>query len=424
MEGMKRKTKEPESFPITITEEGVSAKVRKVVKVKNDVTYTSYIVDYVLLAKRKQEWRADLAEAKQAAKEACLKIANGQQMALELKNGDRMTYLRATEALAPIGVPMDTACREYAESFQLLNGRGSVVEAVRYYLKTHNVQLPTIDTAKAVEEMLAQSQADGKSPERIHQLRTYLERFKEAFTGNLADVTSSTIQGFLTAMSASERTKKNCRDVLRTFFKWCAARGYLTRTGPDDLMEHVPNYRNKRVGKIAIFTPEEIGRLIEKADDRLLPYLVIGAFAGLRGEEMKRLDWSEIDLADGFIEVTADKSKTDTRRLVPIKDNLKAWLQPLAKQRGPVCPFKNVVNQLVQLAADAKVDWKKNGLRHSFISYRVAECADVPRVADESGNSPTIIRTNYLQRVKPKQAQAWFGIMPAKAGATIPLIAA
>jgi integrase len=202
--------------------------------------------------------------------------------------------------------------------------------------------------------------------------------------------------------------------VLRAFFKWCAASGYLAKTAPDDLMEHVPTYRNKRIGRIEIFVPEQLTALLERADSRLLPYLVIGAFAGLRGEEIKRLDWGEIDLADGFIEVAADKAKTDTRRLVPIKDNLRAWLLPLAKQKGPVCPFKNVVNPLMHLAADAKVEWKKNALRHSFISYRVAECADVPRVADESGNSPAIIRTNYLQRVKPKQAQAWFAILPPK----------
>jgi integrase len=286
------------------------------------------------------------------------------------------------------------------------------VEAARFYAKIHNVELPAIDTVKAVEEMLAQARADGKSQERLHQLRTYLDRFKADFNGNVTDVTSATIQGFLTAMKASERTKKNCRDVLRAFFKWCAARGYLSKTAPDDLMEHVPVYRNKRIGKIEIFTAEQMSALVEKADHRLLPYLVIGAFAGLRGEEIKRLDWSEIDLADGFIEVAADKAKTNTRRLVPIKENLKAWLLPVAKERGPVCPFKNVVNQLMQLAATANVEWKKNALRHSFISYRVAECADVPRVADESGNSPAIIRTNYLQRVKPKQAQAWFGILP------------
>ena len=35
------------------------------------------------------------------------------------------------------------------------------------------------------------------------------------------------------------------------------------------------------------------------------------------------------------------------------------------------------------------------------------------RVADESGNSPAIIRANYLRRVKPDQAAEWFNVMPA-----------
>ena len=68
--------------------------------------------------------------------------------------------------------------------------------------------------------------------------------------------------------------------------------------------------------------------------------------------------------------------------------------------------------------------WKKNALRHSFISYRVAECADVARVADESGNSPAIIKTNYLKRVKPDQAKEWFAIMPARGKGKIVKLAA
>jgi integrase len=333
-------------------------------------------------------------------------------MALELGNGDRMIYLRACEALAPLSVALDTASREYAEVLRILDGKASPVEAARFYAKTHNVKLPQVDATQAIDEMLAQAKADGKSKPRLHQLRTYLERFKSNFHGDVTAITSAVIQGFLTAMNASERAKKNCRDVLRAFLKWCAVRGYLARNAPNDLLEHLPAYRNKRIGRIEIFTPEQMTRLLEKAEESLLPYLVIGAFAGLRGEEIKRLDWSEIDLADGFIEVAADKAKTDTRRLAPIQDNLKAWLQPRAKKEGPVCSFKNVVNQLMRLAAEANVEWKKNALRHSFISYRVAECADVPRVADESGNSPAVIRTHYLQRVKPKQALAWFGIVP------------
>jgi hypothetical protein len=51
-------------------------------------------------------------------------------------------------------------------------------------------------------------------------------------------------------------------------------------------------------------------------------------------------------------------------------------------------------------------------LRHSFISYRVAETADVSRVADEAGNSVAIIRQHYLRRVKPAEAARWFAIAP------------
>ena len=49
------------------------------------------------------------------------------------------------------------------------------------------------------------------------------------------------------------------------------------------------------------------------------------------------------------------------------------------------------------LATNAKTDklpalhWKHNALRHSFISYRVAEIQDVAKVALEAGNSPSMI---------------------------------
>jgi hypothetical protein len=58
------------------------------------------------------------------------------------------------------------------------------------------------------------------------------------------------------------------------------------------------------------------------------------------------------------------------------------------------------------------MEWKHNALRHTYISARVAECGDVPRVADEAGNSPYVIRTNYLKRMRPAAAAEWFAIQP------------
>ncbi len=64
--------------------------------------------------------------------------------------------------------------------------------------------------------------------------------------------------------------------------------------------------------------------------------------------------------------------------------------------------------------ARAKVTWKRNGFRHSYISYRVATLKDVPAVALESGNSPQVIFSNYRALATDAEAKAWFTILPPK----------
>ena len=56
--------------------------------------------------------------------------------------------------------------------------------------------------------------------------------------------------------------------------------------------------------------------------------------------------------------------------------------------------------------------WKRNALRHSYISYRVAEKQDVAKVSLEAGNSPQMIFQHYRELVQPKEAKAWFAIGP------------
>ena len=64
----------------------------------------------------------------------------------------------------------------------------------------------------------------------------------------------------------------------------------------------------------------------------MVPFLAIGAFAGLRSAEIQRLDWA--DLKESFIEVTAGNAKTRSRRLVPIQPNLAKWLAIYRQDSG------------------------------------------------------------------------------------------
>jgi integrase len=426
-------TMKAQRFPLTVTEGGVSAKIRKLTQIKGGKAYTVFIVDYVLLGKRRQVGRSDFEDAKQVALEACRQIANGQQMSLSLANADLLEYRRAQEALTPLGIKLDAAAHEYANAVALLGGRASLAEVCRDWLKVHARQLPHITVSEAVEKLVEQAGADGKSAARLHQLRVLLDRFAESFQCQVHTLTPRLVSEYLSSLLLSERSKRNHRDVIGFFNRWLILRGYLPKGA--DWLEGVQRYTARKLGEIEIYSPQEMTRLLLAAGD-MTPFFAISAFAGLRHAEIARLDWREIDLDDGFIEVRAAKSKTGERRLVPVHDNLKNWLLPYRQPHGKVVSYANTTKQLLRVAkatglkatdtapAIPAVEWKHNALRHSFISYRVAECADVPRVSDEAGNSPQMIRQHYLRRVKPAESVAWFAIQPPQnAVVSLPLAA-
>ena len=60
----------------------------------------------------------------------------------------------------------------------------------------------------------------------------------------------------------------------------------------------------------------------------------------------------------------------------------------------------------------AGVKQRRNGLRHSFISYRLAAVGNEHQVALEAGNSPAVIFASYRELVRPEAALAWFSVMP------------
>ena len=78
---------------------------------------------------------------------------------------------------------------------------------------------------------------------------------------------------------------------------------------------------------------------------------------------------------------------------------------------------------MLRAASKAGIAWKHNGLRHSFISYRLADTQDVNRVALEAGNSPAMIFRHYRELVTPEQAATWFSIAPSHVTNIVLLVA-
>ena len=119
-----------------------------------------------------------------------------------------------------------------------------------------------------------------------------------------------------------------------------------------------------------------------------------------------------------LLSCTRRRAKTASPRTIPMLDNLKGWLLPIKKDGGAVASHANMAFELHQIVKrinakraerDAKeaFAWKHNALRHSFISYRVAETQNVNQVALEAGNSPQMIFRHYRELVRPADAKKW-----------------
>ena len=399
---------------------GISVRIRPTIK--NGVT--RFVLDYRANGQRKLVWRSTLAEARKAADAAVDKITEGQSEVLSLKSADAHAIIRARafikgkEGESKIEKEIDELVGEICEIRRMLGGRETPLGVTRDWLRRNAVELPKITVADAAVMLKKQAGTDGKSNDRQKQLAAALDALTEAFNYEVQALTPKMIADYLTALPFKERTKANHRDTIGFFNRWLVLRGFLTKG--TDWLEGVQKYTKRKQGEISTYTADEMRRLIAAADKRILPMIVIGGFAGLRHAEIARLEWRDIDLEEGFIEVKAENAKTDTRRIVPLKPNLKAFLEKVEKKSGKVVPLVNTTKQLLKTATDTAdeeneveaLEWKHNALRHTYISARVAESGDVPRVADEAGNSPQVIRTNYLKRMRPAAAAEWFGIMP------------
>jgi hypothetical protein len=80
---------------------------------------------------------------------------------------------------------------------------------------------------------------------------------------------------------------------------------------------------------------------------------------------------------------------------VPICDRLFDILQPLRRESGPMIDLKKPEDETARLQQVTRIRWRRNALRHSFCSYRVAIAGDIPLVSIESGNSVQMIRRCY-----------------------------
>ena len=365
--------------------------------------YFTYFVCWRVGKQRMRRGLASLAEAKREAKIIVEQLADGSGLPAEGITMRDLQYYRACENMLN-GVPLD--------------------RAVKAYLQTNPSEAKEIRIPELVEEFLVKNDASGNSVMQKRTMRALLKRFASKITKPISLITPHDMDEYLSDSSYAPRTRHNQRSAIIVLFNYARRKGYL----PEDRKhsaEKSEEIKFKRP-QIEIYTTEQAEALLTLCDKKLVPFIAIGLFAGIRSAELGRLKWENIDWVGGNIRLDRDITKTNQSRLAPLMPNLAQWLAPYKEMKGNILISMqtryptNMISPWLASQDNPKLPfkWIDNGMRHTFASYHLAYTQNAAQTALACGHSPGMLLGTYKtitvngESLNQEVAKKYFEIRP------------
>lgn len=216
-----------------------------------------------------------------------------------------------------------------------------------------------------------------------------------------------------TSQDLGAYSRNEYRRTLYSFFKFCKMQDWLD----NNPVEKVEAWRIR--GKTPkIFTPEEVRKILNSTppQSEIRAFTAIAAFTGIRNAELKRLTWDKIRLDDREIILDSEITKTASRRIVKIPENLAKWLEPYVWELGTKKKIlsKGKTTHINKLHESlGKGNWIKNGLRHSAATYYLALTRNAAITAEQMGHAVDVLKQHYNGLAREKEAKMYFDIKPS-----------
>jgi integrase len=267
-----------------------------------------------------------------------------------------------------------------------------------------------LTVAAAVRMFVHETEATSDS--HREKLEIFGRAFPAAFKGRVADIEPAALRRWIKARSTNGNTQAMYYRYAGMFFAYL--RG--NRLIPDNPMDGVPAPKTKPGRNI--LTPGQMAELLDlELPDHVRALLLLGGFAGLRTEEIERMDWSCVNTKSGQIHVPPGVMKDSggfDQRIVDFTEPLtrrRAWLR---KQSGKIIPVASETLHTHRRRACAPVvgkSWPDNCLRHSFATYHLARAKNAGLTAFQMGHtSAAMVQKVYAVPAALADWKAWWAI--------------
>jgi integrase len=267
--------------------------------------------------------------------------------------------------------------------------------------------------SRAIEELLRVKESANFRQTYIESLRVYLTQFSKGRSERRIDeFTTEDIDNWFVSRNEAPATMASNLGRLSSLFGFCERRRWIFEN-PCDFMERV----RLEAKPPQILTVAEADRLVRHCatnERRILAYVALGLFAGLRPGELQNLKWDAVDLVNGRLRVDAAITKVRRMRWVKLPANCIAWLKSCPRRRGRVAPSHSTLRRAIRRVRNVMKwkAWPQDLLRHTAASYLVAIHEEVNKVALMLGNSAKVLLSVYHQLVLDDDARAFFAIQP------------
>jgi integrase len=261
-----------------------------------------------------------------------------------------------------------------------------------------------------------------RSPVYLANVAMWANEFADTFPGYaVCDLTKDHLNAYIGKFKdLSAKSRNDRRNTVKMFLRWCMAMDYLSQQ--HRLFEAVGfKAEDLDQAEIEFYNAKELRDMLTTAGPELVPVIALSALAGIRREEVLRLDWSDVWRVKGKVEISARIAKGRQRRLVSVCASLADWLRPHRNASGPVWgKSPDALEEKLEALRDGlKIPAKRNGLRRGFISHGMALHCNENLISAECGNSPQMIHDHYRGLTTRKDAVKWFAVKPPKSSAKI-----
>lgn len=267
-------------------------------------------------------------------------------------------------------------------------------------------KIHSIPISDAVVKLLAAKAAQNLRPKYLTSLRQYLTQFiRGRETILMSSISIETIENWFLLRHEAPVSQNSNVGRLASLFSFAVKRGWM-RENPCDKMDRV--YVDMKLP--AILTIEQSAQLLQSCPKNIRPYLTLALFAGIRPDEIMRMNWADINLETRTVSVDG---KTRRRRIVRLEQIAVDLLKNHAEQSGPVAPSKSTIRRWRKIAREfIGGKWTADILRHTAASMLLAKYGDAGKVATLLGNSPQILLTHYNNPVAANEAERFWSILP------------